>query len=348
MKKSIYTFLTLAISITLMVTGVWGKDDADKLMNRVAALEAAVVALQTENNQQQKDIGDLKVALTTAQNDIAKLESALEIAQSDISALKTDLGSEASARQDADNNLANLIDTEKSARLAADDLLVAAIDDEQITRFTEDTKLANDLNAETEARINADDALADLLDIEKAARIAGDTNLASDIDEISIPDNLLDLADYVSIDLDPMEFLTGPHIIFEGANVHIRSGTGKTDDYSSSASGNTGTLTGLGNLIVGYNEASLFAGGVVGAGDRSGSHNLILGFEHKYTSWGGIVGGFRNTVSGYTASVIAGNTNTASGNASSVSGGQNNVAIGPTDTVVGDVGRTYVDDSLAH
>ena len=40
--------------------------------------------------------------------------------------------------------------------------------------------------------------------------------------------------------------LTTPKVFFEGVNVVIRSGAGSTDDG--------GTLSGLGNLIIGYNE----------------------------------------------------------------------------------------------
>ena len=58
----------------------------------------------------------------------------------------------------------------------------------------------------------------------------------------------------------------GKDVFFTGVNVHIVSGSGSTDDG--------GTLSGLGNLILGYNAL----GNDLGAGDvRTGSHNLVLG-----------------------------------------------------------------------
>lgn len=97
-------------------------------------------------------------------------------------------------------------------------------------------------------------------------------------------------------------------IVFDGCNVHVRSGSGATD----------GTLNGLGNLIVGYNEDF--------ADVRSGSHNLIVGSQHSYTSYGGFVAGFNNTISGAQSSVTGGQGNDAIGQRSSVSGGGGNTA----------------------
>ena len=91
----------------------------------------------------------------------------------------------------------------------------------------------------------------------------------------------------------------GNDISITGANLWIKSGSGATDGG--------GTVNGLGNLIVGYNEAR-------GAGDdRTGSHNLIIGSQNNYASFGGLVAGYLNTVSGTYSSVSGGNGNTASG-----------------------------------
>src|SRR5262245_1952256 len=84
---------------------------------------------------------------------------------------------------------------------------------------------------------------------------------------------------FVTVVNGPLNKLGGPHLIVTGANVHIRSGSGATDDG--------GTPTGLGNLIVGYNEVIF----LVGTGDRNGAHNLVVGPEHRYTSTGGFVAG---------------------------------------------------------
>ena len=100
--------------------------------------------------------------------------------------------------------------------------------------------------------------------------------------------------------------LTGPHLIFTGCNVHVRSGSGNTEDSSG--------LTGLGNLIVGYNEQD------TPAVPRTGSHNLVVGQEHEYTSHGSFVAGLGNTVRGENATVSAGADNIASGDRSASAG----------------------------
>jgi hypothetical protein len=52
---------------------------------------------------------------------------------------------------------------------------------------------------------------------------------------------------YLRVEPGEINGLHGPHAIFEGVNVHVRSGSGQTSDG--------GELVGLGNLVVGYNEA---------------------------------------------------------------------------------------------
>ena len=115
-----------------------------------------------------------------------------------------------------------------------------------------------------------------------------------------------------------------------GVNVHIVSGLGSTNDANPP---HGGTLSGLGNLIIGYNAL----GSYQGEGDvRTGSHNLILGDRNNYSSFGGLVAGNNNTISGQYASVSAGTRNTASGDFASVSsGGVVNTASGPYSSVSG-------------
>lgn len=105
----------------------------------------------------------------------------------------------------------------------------------------------------------------------------------------------------------------------EGVNLQVVNGEGTT----------TGSLDGLGNLIVGYNELR-------GVDDnRSGSHNIVVGMQHNYTRAGGLLSGNKNTLSGDFASVSGGYSNTASGYHSSVSGGANNEAYGERASVSG-------------
>jgi hypothetical protein len=160
----------------------------------------------------------------------------------------------------------------------------------------------------------------------------------------------------------------GADLIISGANLNIINGGGTTQ-----------TANGLGNLIIGYNEARAVGNA------RGGSHNLVLGQQGNYTSFGGIIGGFQNTISGpfahvltgfqngslsfYScvttgqgnnaannyasvaggfqntasglfAAVAGGNTNTASGAQAVVSGGLNNIANGLDTAVSGGLGNT--------
>ena len=46
-----------------------------------------------------------------------------------------------------------------------------------------------------------------------------------------------------------------------------------------------GALTGLGNLVVGYNEPPPD----LAVGDRAGSHTLIIGPEHRFKSFSGML-----------------------------------------------------------
>ena len=60
-------------------------------------------------------------------------------------------------------------------------------------------------------------------------------------------------------------------------------------------------LTGLGNLIIGYNAIGNNNGDT-----RTGSHNLVLGDHNNYSSYGGLVAGEDNIISSRYASVSSG------------------------------------------
>ena len=113
-------------------------------------------------------------------------------------------------------------------------------------------------------------------------------------------------------------------MVISGANLHIRSGTGKTN-----------SANGLGNLILGYNELRALNSDGTDPNVRTGSHNLVLGVRNSYRSYGGIVAGDTNEVSGGFASVLGGSQNTASAYYASVSGGRGNTASGQWSSVSG-------------
>jgi FtsZ-binding cell division protein ZapB len=148
------------------------------------------------------------------------------------------------------------------------------------------------------------------------------------------------LGPFVSVDPNPEIGVIGPNIIFSSANIHIVSGSGRTDD--------NGNPTGLGNLIIGYDEdpinpltgdSSLGLPTIMqtsgfpsplSPGDRGGSHNLVIGGGNRFTqaAFGGFVAGERNTINSFGASVSGGFFNSASGLFASVSGGIRNSASG--------------------
>ena len=121
--------------------------------------------------------------------------------------------------------------------------------------------------------------------------------------------------------------IAGADVIVDGGNLHVRNALGETD-----------SVNGSGNIIIGYNEGRPFGVG----DDRSGSHMLVVGQQNNYSSYGGIVAGFQNTTSGAFSSVTGGAQSTASGIHSSVTGGQSNTASGDVASVTG--GNTNLAD----
>ena len=160
---------------------------------------------------------------------------------------------------------------------------------------------------------------------------------------------------------------------FDQVNVQITNGLGATNGNPALFPFDPGPVNGLGNLVIGYNEATGFGSlacsdgqfddteACVGAGEtwareqRTGSHNLVIGVGQFYSSHGGLLAGERNivnrawssvsggafnTASGLRSSVSAGRDNTASGSFSSVSGGEDNTASGFSSSVSGGVINT--------
>ena len=122
------------------------------------------------------------------------------------------------------------------------------------------------------------------------------------------------LADYVSVD-------TNAHTIaFAGVNVFVQSGSGYTDDNTTGALGDaSGSITGLGNLIIGYDE-------IVGPDDKMGSHNLVVGFGHSYSDFGGLISGYNNIMDAPAGAVLGGQSNIVSSDFAVVVGGYSNGA----------------------
>ncbi len=140
---------------------------------------------------------------------------------------------------------------------------------------------------------------------------------------------VLQMADHLRYEEGPINSLSGPHIIFSGANVHVWNGKGHRE----------GDINGLGNLFIGYNicPEGYQPSGVCNPMDfgRGGSHNLVIGHGHQYSNRNGFVAGFQNIISGVSVSVSGGRYNEASGRDASISGGTENMASGDYSSVSG-------------
>jgi len=73
--------------------------------------------------------------------------------------------------------------------------------------------------------------------------------------------------------LDALSLASNGDWVITGVNVRIRNGSGQTS-----------TINGKGNLIVGYDEANA-------DDEKTGSHNLVVGPYHSYPSYAGLVTG---------------------------------------------------------
>jgi len=227
------------------------------------------------------------------------LQAQLDQALATIAQLKTALKAEADARMAAGTTLQGNI-----SALSGGGVTQAAVDAA--------------VGAEAAARAAADTQLQGNINTEATQRAAFDATLAP----------VSALAPYVTVDTGTINDLAGPHVIFSGVNLHVRSGH---------PSGNSYTENGRGNLVVGYNEPSDSSF----PAERGGSHNVVVGPNHRYNFGVGLIvggssrlgndgasvsGGFMNTASGLFATAGAGLRNEASGDFASVSGGADNVA----------------------
>jgi polyhydroxyalkanoate synthesis regulator phasin len=210
-------------------------------------------------------------------------------------------------------------------------------DTSQITALqTTDTTLQNRVNADA-TQITALQTNVTALQNQCSSDTSQITALQNQLAAVQ-KNNALLLGPFVSVDPNPENGVAGPNITFTGANIHIVSGSGATDDHRFSG----GSSSGLGSLIIGYDEVPPPGTPPLSPGDRDGSHNLVIGEFNRFTSpaFGGLVAGRLNAISAQEASVSGGNGNTASNIFASVSGGDGNTASGETASVSGGAGNT--------
>ena len=99
------------------------------------------------------------------------------------------------------------------------------------------------------------------------------------------------LAGVSRVQLDDGQGGTAETIRFDGVNLQVTNGTGRTGQEPN----------GTGNLIVGYNRTP-----VDRPADRTGSHNIVCGDQNNYTSWGSLITGTRNISAARFANVLGG------------------------------------------
>ena len=119
--------------------------------------------------------------VSTLQSNIDSEESAREAADS---TLQSNIDTEASSRSSADSTLQSNIDTEASSRAAADSTLQSNVDSEASSRAAADSTLQSNVDAEASSRAAADSTLQSNVDAEASSRTAADSTLQSNIDDL--------------------------------------------------------------------------------------------------------------------------------------------------------------------
>jgi hypothetical protein len=349
-----------------------------------ASWDQAISVLQAQIDQQAAAIAQLQAALggettarqqadTTLQNNVTSEVIARQAAdgsmqgglvgevaarkQGDLDTLAAAkqfydaaVANETAARQAADTALQTNLTNEAAARQQGDATTLAAAKQYTDTAVASEASVrqAGDTSTLTAANLYTDTAFSN----EAGARQSGDTTLQAHIDAIqltggggTVPQQLLDLAPYLSVDLNPINGLAGPHVILTGVNLHIRNGQpAQYDPSTPTFDTKSYAANGRGNLIVGYNDD--FGFDFIN-GARGGSHNIIVGDLHRFTASGGFLTGFANDVESNAGAIGGGYWNSAFSFAASVSGGTNNLAVAQFSSVNGGYGNMADGDTAS-
>jgi len=223
-------------------------------------------ACDSEEYTTSKETSELEQALADALARIDALESEVSVlaTESSLSTLQAQVDTNTTGlaalttEVDGLDSAVGLIESDLSA-------LVARVDGLDTTTADIETDLAN-LDAEVDG---IDSDLASL----SGEVDSIDSDLASLSDEVDdIEPGIADLSTYLSVDTST------DTVLIDGANLQVVSGSGST----------SGTVNGLGNVLIGYDEDS--------GDDKSGSHNLVMGRYHSYASYGSIVHGYNHSI----------------------------------------------------
>jgi hypothetical protein len=207
--------------------------------------------------------------------------------------------------------------------------------------------IAPQLRAETEAQQTADittlkaevAALQNQLAAVQTVNNAQNASVAAVQRQVNLiaVNPVLALGPYVSVNLatDPVSYLPGPNVVFNGVNVHIVDGSGSSTDAGRSQ------YSGLGNLVIGYNEHGSKPSFV-------GVHNLLMGTANTPEGACNLIVGSENHAFNSVGCVIFGEGNEATTYFSSILGGWNNSVGSETSVVVGgdDLNLNTLQDSV--
>lgn len=228
-----------------------------------------------------------------------------------------------------------------------------------------DTLTAKSLNSrfnEIKAQVNDNNARVTVNASDIAAMQQAITNLQATVATLTSQINAINASNTMALDpyitVDTLSDTRGPIVRLSGVNLQVVNGLGST------APAVGAQPNGLGNIIIGYDEATnstqtLCSWGVYqlqtdceangfywGNLHKYGQHNLVVGPEHNYSRFGGIVAGFRNSITGDYASVTGGQQNKAMGESSGITAGFNNEATGIRSSIHGgSVNHAYGDQS---
>ena len=300
-------------------------DKVDKVREKVAVLETEQIPKVTQDISEIQDVHAETRQLVDNNEDLLRTVETVAQATSDrVTTVDAELASTtvvlARTTEDLASTVARVDDIAEDTDHRIDTLEETALQvDLAVHDLAEDTDSRIAALAETAVSVEEFEEATS-----KVATLTEDLGTLQEkidplIEELQDPEalnKLISLAPYITVNEGGVNGALLPEVIFEKVNVHIRSGSGATDDY--------GEVRGLGNLIIGYNEGRENLD--EGETKRTGSHNLVIGPYHNYESVGGLVAGCYNTVSGEYATVSGGEGNTAVGYAAAVSGGSGNTA----------------------
>ncbi len=306
-----------------------GKLEASDTQAALAKILARVEALEADRDVRTGRVTTLETANSDLSNRVVTLETDLAAAQSRLGAVETVNGEQATAISGLDSTVASLSTTVSGfgARITDVESDLAALD----TRVdTVDTRSSTNAGAVSTLQTSVAGVQSQVTSF--AADVQSNSaDVAAVVSTQGVQDGRLSALESKTASMSATTIDGRAAVVFDSVNLHLRSGSGST----------AGTVNGLGNLVVGYDEAR------TSGSDKSGSHNIVFGRQANYTSFGGIVGGLTNSITGSYASVLTGSSNEATSTYSVVVTGSSNDSTGTNSVVVtGSTNEATSDDAV--